>query len=414
MLHSGILPHHPRWAKLFENLRYVVIDELHAYRGVFGSHLANVLRRLRRVCRTTARTRRSSARRPPSPTRASWPRRWWRRRSSWCRRPARRAARRCSSSSTRRWSTSELGIRRSYLAETRRIAGEFLKRQPAADRLRAEPPRHRDPDHVPQGRLQGPARRRRGDSRLSRRLSAAAAARDRARAARRQRARGGVDQRARAGHGHRRAGRVGDGRLSGHDGGHLAARRPRRPPQRPVGGGAGGQQRAARPVRRAQPVLLLRRLARARADQPRQPAHPGGPREVRGVRAAVQRHRPVRPARRPGSAGHPAGERVRPPDRRRATADGPVAVDQRVVSRRRGQPAVDLVGQLRGGGHHARRRRDRRDQLHQRPVHAAREGDLPAGRGAVSGGEARLRGAQGLRAAASTATTTPTRSATPR
>ena len=50
MLHSGILPHHPRWAKVFENLRYVVIDELHAYRGVFGSHLANILRRLRRVC----------------------------------------------------------------------------------------------------------------------------------------------------------------------------------------------------------------------------------------------------------------------------------------------------------------------------------------------------------------------------
>ena len=39
MVHSGILPHHPRWAKLFENLRYVIIDELHAYRGVFGSHL---------------------------------------------------------------------------------------------------------------------------------------------------------------------------------------------------------------------------------------------------------------------------------------------------------------------------------------------------------------------------------------
>ena len=50
MVHSGILPHHPRWAKLFENLRYVVIDELHAYRGVFGSHLTNVLRRLRRIC----------------------------------------------------------------------------------------------------------------------------------------------------------------------------------------------------------------------------------------------------------------------------------------------------------------------------------------------------------------------------
>jgi len=49
MLHSGILPHHTRWTRLFENLRYIVLDELHTYRGVFGSHLANVLRRLRRV-----------------------------------------------------------------------------------------------------------------------------------------------------------------------------------------------------------------------------------------------------------------------------------------------------------------------------------------------------------------------------
>ena len=49
MLHTGILPHHTKWMRLFENLRYIVIDELHSYRGVFGSHLANVLRRLRRV-----------------------------------------------------------------------------------------------------------------------------------------------------------------------------------------------------------------------------------------------------------------------------------------------------------------------------------------------------------------------------
>ena len=49
MLHSGVLPHHTRWARFFEHLRYVVIDELHAYRGVFGSHLANVLRRLKRI-----------------------------------------------------------------------------------------------------------------------------------------------------------------------------------------------------------------------------------------------------------------------------------------------------------------------------------------------------------------------------
>jgi DEAD/DEAH box helicase domain-containing protein len=51
MLHSGILPHHTKWVNLLQNLRYVVIDELHAYRGVFGSHLANVLRRLKRLCR---------------------------------------------------------------------------------------------------------------------------------------------------------------------------------------------------------------------------------------------------------------------------------------------------------------------------------------------------------------------------
>ena len=50
MLHQGILPHHAKWVKLFENLRYVVIDEIHAYRGVFGSNLANVLRRLKRIC----------------------------------------------------------------------------------------------------------------------------------------------------------------------------------------------------------------------------------------------------------------------------------------------------------------------------------------------------------------------------
>lgn len=51
MLHSGILPHHTKWIKLFRNLKYVVIDELHNYRGIFGSHLTNVLRRLKRIAR---------------------------------------------------------------------------------------------------------------------------------------------------------------------------------------------------------------------------------------------------------------------------------------------------------------------------------------------------------------------------
>ncbi|MGB8213037.1 MAG: DEAD/DEAH box helicase [Anaerolineales bacterium] len=49
MLHTGILPHHTNWADFFKDLRFVIIDEMHTYRGVFGSHFANVLRRLKRV-----------------------------------------------------------------------------------------------------------------------------------------------------------------------------------------------------------------------------------------------------------------------------------------------------------------------------------------------------------------------------
>jgi DEAD/DEAH box helicase domain-containing protein len=129
MLHSGILPHHPRWAKLFENLRYVVIDELHAYRGVFGSHLANVLRRMRRICRhygsnpaficssaTIANPKELAEALVEQPFEL------------------------VSESGAPRGEkfflfvnppvvNQQLGIRRSYLAETRRVASEFLKRQ---------------------------------------------------------------------------------------------------------------------------------------------------------------------------------------------------------------------------------------------------------------------------------------------
>jgi DEAD/DEAH box helicase domain-containing protein len=51
MLHVGVLPHHDRWGDVLSNLRYIVVDEAHVYRGVFGSHVANVLRRLRRLAR---------------------------------------------------------------------------------------------------------------------------------------------------------------------------------------------------------------------------------------------------------------------------------------------------------------------------------------------------------------------------
>ncbi len=49
MLHAGVLPNHPKWIKFWENLRYVVVDEMHSYRGIFGSHVTNVIRRLKRI-----------------------------------------------------------------------------------------------------------------------------------------------------------------------------------------------------------------------------------------------------------------------------------------------------------------------------------------------------------------------------
>src|SRR6266550_4479510 len=129
MIHSGILPHHPRWAKLFENLRYVVIDELHAYRGVFGSHLTNVLRRMRRICQhygsnPTFICSSATIANPKELAEAL----------------VEQPFELVSESGAPRGEkfflfvnppvvNQQLGIRRSYLAETRRIAAEFLKRQ---------------------------------------------------------------------------------------------------------------------------------------------------------------------------------------------------------------------------------------------------------------------------------------------
>ena len=128
MLHAGILPHHPRWAKLFENLRFVVIDELHAYRGVFGSHLTNVLRRLRRICRHYGSdpTFVCSSATIANPRELA---------EGLVERPFEVV----SESGAPRGEkfflfvnppvvNRQLGIRRSYLAETRRVAGEFLNR----------------------------------------------------------------------------------------------------------------------------------------------------------------------------------------------------------------------------------------------------------------------------------------------
>ena len=104
MLHTGILPHHTKWMRLFENLRYIVLDELHTYRGVFGSHLANVLRRLttrrailwfRSAVHLLLRDDRQSRRTGFATDREA--------RSKWSKKTAHPPARRCSSSTTRRW-----------------------------------------------------------------------------------------------------------------------------------------------------------------------------------------------------------------------------------------------------------------------------------------------------------------------
>ena len=287
MVHSGILPHHPRWAKLFENLRYVIIDELHAYRGVFGSHLCNVLRRLRRICRhygsdpvflcssaTIQNPRELAERLTEQPFEL------------------------VDKSGAPRGEkffvfvnppvvNQQLGIRRSYLAETRRVASEFLKRNLqlivfAQSRLSTEilttylkddfegipgapekirgyrggylPMRRRE---IEKGLREGAVRAVVSTNALELGIDI-----------------GALDVSVMAGYPGtiaatwQRAGRA--GRRSGRSAAVMVA-----------------QQRAARSVRRPQPVVLLRRVARARADRSRQPAHPRRPHQVRGVRAAV-------------------------------------------------------------------------------------------------------------------------------
>lgn len=128
MVHAGILPHHPRWAKLFENLKYVVIDELHTYRGVFGSHLANILRRLRRVCRHYGSnpTFICSSATIANPKELA---------EKLTERPFELVDKTGAPRGEKFFLfvnppvvNAQLGIRRSYLSETRRVAIEFLKR----------------------------------------------------------------------------------------------------------------------------------------------------------------------------------------------------------------------------------------------------------------------------------------------
>ena len=214
MLHSGILPHHTNWARYFENLRYIVIDELHYYRGVYGSHLANLLRRLARICEfygskpqficcsaTIANPRELAEALTGEPF---------------------ELVERNGAPRGEKYFifynppvvNRQLGIRRSYIAETRRMALEFIEHNLqtlvfANNRLATE---------VLVTYLKDACDKRAhplGDrARLSRRLPAARAPRNREQPARRRDPRRGGHQRARTRHRYRLARRRGDGRAT--------------------------------------------------------------------------------------------------------------------------------------------------------------------------------------------------------
>ena len=224
MLHAGIMPHHTGWARLFSNLKYVVVDELHTYRGVFGSHLANVMRRLLRIARFHG----------SSPTFLFASATIWQSTRSTLRASA--ASRWSSSSKAARllglgkwWSTTrpvinaELGMRQSYIKTAVRLTQDLVRAGvPTLVFGNSRNGRRGDaqvPARPPGARPDRPL----GDSCVPRWLSAADPPTDRRGAPRRRDSLCRRDQCARARHRHRcaRCRRV--CRVSGDDGRALAA-----------------------------------------------------------------------------------------------------------------------------------------------------------------------------------------------
>ena len=196
MLHSGILPHHTKWMRLFENLRYIVLDELHTYRGVFGSHLANVLRRLARIASFTAPSHSSSAARRPLRIRANWHRSSIEKNVETIEENGAPAGEKFFVFYNPPMVNRNLGIRRSYLNETTRVAQELLARKLQTIVFA------NSADCIPKccslicSRQIRTDRPTGTDSRISRRLFAKRTARNRTRAARRRNSRSGRDERA--------------------------------------------------------------------------------------------------------------------------------------------------------------------------------------------------------------------------
>ena len=271
MLHVGILPNHDRWGDVLHNLRYVVVDEAHVYRGVFGSHVGNVLRRLQRLARTygaepqfllasatianagelalalTGRPATVVDSRHVGPG------------------GARRRALEPGAARPRAGGAGERalgGVAADVRARLARPAHDLLREEPQGGR--ADPPLHRRP---------GRHRDRRPAGAVPRRLHAGAAPRDRAAADGRRAARGLGDRRARARHRHRRA-RLRDlGGLPRHRRLAAPAVGPGRAP-RPRARGADRERGRARPVLHARARGPARAPGRGDAARSRESADP--------------------------------------------------------------------------------------------------------------------------------------------
>ena len=389
MLHVGILPHHKSWGDFLASLGWVVVDEAHTYRGVFGSHVANVLRRLRRVAGLYGASPRFIL---ASATIAN---------------PVELAERlvgepfRLVDSDGAPRARRRIGIWNPPVIDPqvddaalgplrgRRAARRPGRRGGADDLLPAQPARDRvDPAVCAhQARGAGSPAARRADRPLPGRLHAPAAPRDRGSAGGRRAARGRRHRRARAGHRHRGAGR-GDLR-------HL----PRHGREPAADVGAGGQaQRGTRPVHRrrgrAGPVLLPPSggvpgaAGGGRDPRSRERADPARPPAGRGLRGAAVgcRRRGVRRAVA-GASRRPGGDR-----RAAARSRGPLPATRPALSGRRHLAALGVAGL--GGDRRAELRRAPgrgrgRARLHHRPSRRR----LPAPGALVRGARARHRGA---------------------
>ena len=393
MLHSAILPHHTKWFQLFEQLKVIVIDELHTYRGVFGGHVANVLRRLLRICAHYGShpviVCCSATIGNPGELAAML-----------TGRPARLVDRNGAPAGERHvrpGRSADHGARQRCARVGRHPRPALGTPLPACrapdDRVRAVAGRGRAaadrPARIPARELRTAEPR----PRLPRRLPADGATVDRARPARRRGPRRRRHERARARRRHRPARCLDPRRLPGVGGGDLAAVRAGRP-------AAGHERRrpgrlgsAGRPVRHPPPGVPARGDARGSAPRPGQPARPAGAPAGGDLRAAVRTGRGVRagPGRRPPRV--PRRGAPRPPGRRRAL----VLVERELPG----------LGDLAADGRAGERRHHRHDagpaagprrgRPVQRPGPRPRAGDLHPRVGPVLRRPARVARAQGVR-----------------